>query len=231
MRWIVVALLTFLPGAAVAQAALKDSVPHVTVVGRASTEVVPDIAVLSLAVVTEKPTAKEAAAENAQAAQALVDEIKAQGIDARDIQTSSVTLTPIYTDIVGQDERKLRGYSARNNFEVRIRVLDKAGAIARGLIDKGANEFDGISFNYEHEAEAYDKLRDAAMRDALRRAKDYLPAVGLKLGRVLEIAPNDVSAPRFALAAGSSAPAAAVPIEPGALTLETEVQVTWELTQ
>ncbi|MGB7125614.1 MAG: SIMPL domain-containing protein [Methylovirgula sp.] len=98
MRWIVVALLTFLPGAAVAQAALKDSVPHVTVVGRASTEVVPDIAVLSLAVVTEKPTAKEAAAENAQAAQALVDEIKAQGIDARG---HSNEFGHPYTDLYG----------------------------------------------------------------------------------------------------------------------------------
>jgi uncharacterized protein YggE len=72
------------------------------------------------------------------------------------------------------------------------------------------------------------------VRDALRRAKDYLPAVGASLGRVLEITPSDVNSelPRARLfaAAAERSTDAAVPIEPGTLELETEVQVTWELT-
>jgi uncharacterized protein YggE len=235
---IVVAFLTFPPSAAAAQAALKDAVPHITVVGHASTEVVPDIAILSLAVVTEKPTGEEAAAENARTAQALVAEIKAQGIDARDVQTQSITLSPVYdetSDAAGQIKRKLRGYSVRDSLEVRIRALGNAGAIARQLIDKGANEFEGISFNYEHEGEAYDKLRDAAVRDALRRAKDYLPSVGVKLGRVLEISPIEGGFEPRANMALATAPLRSsevtIPVEPGTLTLETDVQVTWELLQ
>jgi uncharacterized protein len=233
---IVLAFLTFAPSAAAAQAALKDAVPHITVVGHASTEVVPDIAILSLTVVTEKPTAEEAAAENARTAQALVAEIKAQGIDARDVQTQSITLSPVYDETSdGQSQLKLRGYSARDSLEVRVRALGKAGAIARQLIDKGANEFEGISFKYEHEDEAYDKLRDAAVRDALRRAKDYLPAVGVKLGRVLEISPIEGGFEPRANMALAAAPLRSsevtIPVETGTLTLETDVQVTWELQQ
>ncbi len=227
------AFLTFAPSAAAAQAALKDSVPHISVVGHASTEVMPDIATISLAVETEKPTAAEAAAANASAAQALVAAIKSQGIEGRDIQTISVTLSPDYEDDASRTKTVLRGYIARNSLAVRVHAVDKAGAIARRLIDAGANQVEDVSFGYEHADDAYDKLRDEAVRDALRRAKDYLPSVGLSLGRVLEIAPMEgnvglSAAPRAA--AYARAAETSIPLEPGTITLQTDVQVTWELT-
>lgn len=181
-----------MPGAAAAQVASKDAVPHITVVGHARMEVVPDIAILSLAVVTEKAKAADAVAENARTAQALVEAIKQQGIDARDIQTQSMTLSPDYaemSDATRMVRPVLRGYIARNSIAVRVHSIDKAGALARRLIDAGANQLEDVNFGYGHEDEAYDKLRDEAMRDAQRRAKDYLPALGLSLGRVLEISP------------------------------------------
>jgi uncharacterized protein YggE len=221
-----------------AETALKQSVPTITVTGVAQTEVVPDVAIISVAVATERPKAEAAAAENARLAQALIDDIKAQGIDARDIETVSITLAPVYDeqhDAAGRAQKAtLRGYSARNSFAIRIHAIDKAGAIARRLIDKGANEFQGIRFDSDHKDEAYDKLRGEAMQDALRQAKAYLPAVGLHLGRVLEIMPFNVNSPktRHVMSGASFGSAAApvdIPIEPGTLSLETQVQVVWEL--
>ena len=69
---------------------------HITVVGHARTEVVPDFVTMSLAVVTEQPTASAAAAANAQAAHAVSTRSRTQGIDPKDIQTSEVSLTPVY---------------------------------------------------------------------------------------------------------------------------------------
>lgn len=237
---ILAAILALAPGSAAAQAALKDAVPHITVVGHARMEVVPDVAILSLSVVTERPKADDAAAENASTAQALVADIKAQGIAAADIKTTSVTLSPDYEEIsegVSQTTKQvLRGYIARNSLAVRIHDLAAAGALARRMIDKGANQVDDIRFGYEHEDEAYDKLRDAAMRDALRQAKDYLPAADMSLGRVIEISPVEgVAEPRanlaFAAAPAARPAEAPIPIEPGTLTLQTEVEVTWELSR
>jgi uncharacterized protein len=223
-------------GAAAAQTTLIDSVPHITVIGHAHTEVAPDYAVLSLAVVTERPKAIAAAAANAAAAQALIDEVKAQGIDAKDVQTSEVSLNPVYDTIADAEGRgttqKLRGYQARNGLTIRVRALAKAGALAASLIDKGANELQGLSFGSSHEDELNARLNDAAMRDALRAAQAYLPAAGVSLGRVLEIAPNDEGGYRprvFAAAAPAFARDAAVPIAPGTLSYDSQVRVTWEL--
>jgi uncharacterized protein YggE len=216
-----------------------DSVPTITTNGVASTEVVPDIATISLGVETERPKAADAARDNTLATQAIAGEIKAQGIEARDIKTLSVTLSPVYDEVHDASgsvtKRTLRGYIARNSLSVRIREIAKAGVLAGQLMDKGANSFYGIEFDYTQKETKYDALRDDAVRDALRKANSYVNGLGLKLGRVLDIATQ--APPPFAgpmgryMQSAAKSEAAAVPVEPGSEVLRTEVQVTWELLQ
>jgi len=178
--------------------------------------------------------------DNARAAQAIVGEIKAQGIEAKDIKTLSVTLSPDYDEVTDVNDRvnkrTLRGYIAHNSLSVRVREIEKAGALARQLMDKGANSFDGIEFDYIQKEAKYDSLRGDAVRDAQRKANSYVNGLGLKLGRVLEIAtqapypvPGGMS-PKM-LGAAKREAVAAVPVEPGSEVLRTEVRVTWELAQ
>ncbi len=220
---------------------LKDSVPTITTNGEASAEVVPDVATLSLGVDTERPKAADSARDNARAAQAIVAEIKAQGIEPKDIKTLSVTLVPVYDEVRDANgyvtKRTLRGYSASDTLSVRIKDIGKAGALASQLLDKGANRFYGITYEYSQKDEKYNELRAGAVRDALRKANSYAEALGIKLGRVLEIAPQAhvplPSGPARMMAAAAPAPEAAVaiPVEPGIETLRTEVQVIWELAE
>lgn len=235
------ALLSFLAlPPSLARAAEPDtpqSLPHITVTGRAHVDVVPDIATLSVAVATERPKASDAVADNSQATQALISQLKAEGYNAQDIKTVSITLVPVYDTqrdpATHVTKRIPRGYRARNSLAITVHDISKAGVLAREVIDKGVNEFYGISFDYAHKTEAYDKLRAEAVADALRKAKAYTPPLGLKLGRVLEIAPQaSVGAPRgtiFAAAMDGSGPTS-IPIEPGTQTLEIEVKITWEVT-
>ncbi len=167
---------------------LKDSVPTVTTNGVGSSEVAPDFATISLGVDTERSKAADAARENARTVQAIVGEIKAQGIEAKDIKTLSVTLSPQYDEIQdanGQIKRTLRGYTAHNSLSVRIWDIAKAGILAGQLMDKGANNFEGIAFDYTQKEAKYDALRGDAVRDALRKANSYVNGLGLKLGRSL----------------------------------------------
>lgn len=236
----IAALTIGVHGARAQDVSLKNSVPSIATSGVASAEVVPDIATLSLGVETERPNAADAARENARAAQAIIGEIKAQGIEAKDVRTVSVTLSPVYDesrDANGRlTKRTLRGYIARNGLSVRVKDIAKAGTLARQLIDKGANNFDGIEFDYAQKEQKYDVLRGDAVRDALRKANSYADGLGLKLGRVLEIATQPPSplttamVPRM-MAAAPHETAAVIPVEPGVQTLQIEVQVTWELVQ
>ncbi len=237
--------LSFAANAHAQDVPLKDQLPHITTTGSAHADVVPDLAIISFAVVTERPAASAAAADNAAATQAVVGEVKAQGIDAKDIRTVSVTLSPVYDESRDASghlvKHTLRAYSARNALEVRVHAIDKAGALARQLIEKGANNFGGITFEVEHPETRLRALQAEATKDALSRAQSYVDALGLRLGRVIEIVPPGEgtpypAAPRAKLAMAAAMPApeaasAAIPIEAGIETLETSVTVTWELVQ
>jgi uncharacterized protein len=235
--WLGAILASALMPAAMAQEVVKGDIPRIRIQASASSEVVPDVAHIVIAVVTERKTATEAADENARTSSKVVDEIKALGIDGRDVRTVSVTLSPRYNeerDPSGRvTKRTLVAYTARNSVLVRVRDIGRVGAIARALIDKGANVFGGINFVISDAEERMDQLRVKAIQDAARKAKMYVEAIGLKLGRVLEIEPEpgpvngaaDLARTRMA-----EAPVA-IPVEPGVQTLSARVTVTWELVQ
>lgn len=219
---------------------LKDIVPSITTTGMASADVAPDIATILLGVVTERPKAADAARENAAAVQDIVADIKTQGIDAKDIKTRSVTLTPVYDEIRDDDgrttKRVMHGYSARNALRVRVRQIDKVSTLVARWIDKGANRVEEIEFDVENKEVRYEALRVDAVRDALRKAQSYTTGLGIRLGRVISIAPPYYgpvpAAPSVAMARAAAPDGpVAVPVEPGVQTLRTEVQVTWELAQ
>jgi uncharacterized protein len=244
LRFAVLAALALAPAAGLrAQEimTLKDTLPSITTTGEASVEVIPNIAILSLGVETERPTAADAANENAKASAAVVADVKAQGIDPRDIATQGVTLEPVYDETRDANgrvtKRTLRGYRARNDLTVKVRQIEKTGALAQQWIAKGANAFGGVEFDYDQKDAKYDALRGDAVRDALRKATSYTNGLGIRLGRILAIATpgggyaRPTGAAMSARAAPKEAESVAIPIEPGVQTLSVEVAVSWELAQ
>jgi len=239
MRAIALSLLFgFLAPALAAAQSLLDSTPHIAVTGVASEEVAPDRATVYFGVIAEKPTAAEASAEAARVAQALIEEIKAQGVDAKDVRTRDMSLAPYSVeerDAKGVVKRTQKGFRARNDFSVRIKPIDKASVLVGQLAEKGANSFQGIVFDVSDSDAKLDALRAAAVKDAQRRAEAYLGAAGLRLGRVLQIRPEaddgggPLPAPYAARMAAPEAAGAPVPIEPGVQKLAARVTVVWAL--
>lgn len=217
-------------------AALKDTVPHIAATGSASLDVVPDRAALHLGVANERPTADAATKATAQAATTVIADIKAHGVDAKDIRTS-FDLSAQFdetTDAAGhRTDQKLRGYLAAEDIQVQLDDVAKAGALARELVSKGANLFDGIDFTYSRREQAMREFNAAALRDAVAEARSYTDAAGLKLGRILQIGadPGDGEGGVADLPTRRRLPHAAVviPIEPGTRTLVKSVTVIFEI--
>jgi uncharacterized protein YggE len=232
--WLGAILASALMPAAAAQD-MKGQIPHVRVPASATAEVKPDVAHIMVGVVSERKTAAEAAAENARAAQTVIEQIKALGIAQRDVRTLGITLVPIYSDerdAPGRGRRTITGYTARNSVELRVREIDNVGTIARTLIDKGANLFGGVHFTVSDAEQRIEALRVAAIKDAAAKAKTYADALGLRLGRVLEIELEQQAPERGAMMRAQAADTgAAIPVEPGVQSLSARVTVTWELVQ
>ena len=116
----------------VAAGAVEPPSPRIMVVGQGESTIAPDLALLSLSVMREAPTAREALTANNDAMAAVISAMKAAGIEERDLQTAGVQIAPRYNYTPkpdGSQEAKLVAYQVTNTLSVRVRDLGKTGEI------------------------------------------------------------------------------------------------------
>jgi uncharacterized protein YggE len=206
----------------------KRAERSVTVSATGQVAVAPDMARISTGIVSEAETAREALQRNSAAMKKVVDGIKANGIDAKDIQTSNFNVEPRYEQARDGRPPHIAGYRATNQVRFAVRDLSRVGELLDLVITLGANQAGGVSFQVSNAETLKDEARRQAMANALRRARLLAEAAGASVGEVLTIT-EDVSVAGPRPMAGRALAAEAVPIEPGSQVLEARVEVTWAL--
>jgi len=237
------------------EVAAGNSVLTVTAEGKTIRE--PDLAVFNAGVTTQGSSAGAALAENSRAMERVIAALKAAGIAERDIQTSNLSINPIYADpnrdammtarMTGQpyvspppDQQvpRIIGYSASNNVSVRQRDLKNFGKVIDTLAGAGANQISGPAFQLDNPDPALDQARLEAVKTARARADLYAGATGLGIVRILSISesggyygPPPVVFARDMMVTASSAPPPPPPspVQPGELQMTTSVTMQFEL--
>ncbi len=219
----------------------------------------PDLAMFTAGVVTQANTAGEALAQNNRQMEAVRTALRRAGIAERDIQTSSISLQPRYSNpeleaqLRAREARqpyippsqpaapKIIGYEAHNNVQVRVRRLGEMGRIIDTLIAAGANQVHGPSFTLDEPQAALDEARTEAVANARKRAELYARAAGMRVARILTISEGGGYYPvmQEIMVTGRSAgfggapppPPPPMPVSPGELMLGVNVSVQFELTR
>ena len=229
-RTIVAALLLVAYLAPSARAEDKTMERTITVSATGTAEAEPDQARITSGVTTEAQSAREALTGNSEAMSKVISALKAKGTEAKDIQTASFNVEPVFDYSKEGQQPRLRGYRVSNQVVVLVRDLGKLGAVLDDVITAGANQMQGLSFEVSKADTLKDEARKDAVANALRRAKLLAAAAGAEVGEVMQISeevntdgPVRFSATRLAKAD------AAVPIERGTSTLEARVTATWAL--
>lgn len=198
----------------------------------------PDIATFSAGVTTQGKTASEALAANSAAMTEVIASLKRTGIQPRDIQTSNLSVSPVYADQSVQPAIRPRrttgpeivGYQVNNQVSVRQRKLDQYGAVIDALVSAGANQVNGPSFGVDQPDAALDEARIDAIKAARARADLYAKAAGLRVVRIVSIAESGGGGyPQPMLFARAKAMDAAPPVEAGEVNLGAHVTVQFEL--
>jgi uncharacterized protein YggE len=221
--------------AAPAFAAPHQSAPAISVSGMGEVQSAPDTAFVSAGVTTTGATAGDALGANTKAMAALISTLKAQGIEAKDIQTSRFSVNPqyVYPDRNAQGDTpppRIVGYQVENGVDVKVRKLADLGTILDRIVGAGANTVNNISFSVADPAELLTEARKAAFADAKQKAETYAAAAGGKLGSIISVNESQALAPipRPMMAkAAFAAEAAPVPVEAGQLSYSVNVAVRW----
>jgi len=150
----------------------------------------PDRAHLTLGVSDRSkdlPAAKERMGEVLRKAIAFC---KANGIADKHIQTSYISIRPDYRYDDENQANLLRYYDLTQTFSVTLENPDKYETILYALLDMGINTVQNISFTTSELRKYRDEARLAAVKAAQEKAKLLTGAVGIKLGRVINIHEN-----------------------------------------
>lgn len=228
------ALLTALP----AIAAQAQTQPAATIAGTrldvvATGEVtrVPDIVRINAGVVTQGSTAVEAIRQNAARMERVRSALARAGVQARDIQTSNVSLQPDYRYAENQPPQ-LVGYRASNQVNVRFRDIADSGRILDVLVAEGANQIDGPNLGIDRPEAALDEARVAALANARARAELYARSLNMRVRRLLLVSETGTTMPPPMPAMRMremAAQAVDTRIEPGEQVLTVSLTVSFEL--
>ena len=225
-------LLVLAPAMAAAQSDSGDAGARLTLTAEGQVEAVPDMATITLGVAREGESAAEASAAMAEAADALLQALVGAGLAERDIRTSALTLAPRRAprDSAGR-AGEITGYEASTTVTVRLRALDRLGAVLDTAIGSGANRMQGLALGLSDPQPLMDEARRRAVAEAARRAALYAEAAGLTLGPLLMLSETGAAEPRpFAARADMAlAQSAAMPVAAGEITLTARVTVTYAL--
>lgn len=206
---------------------------RIIVTGEGQMTSAPDLAILSLSVMREAQTAREALTANNEAMAAVIAAMKESGIADRDLQTSGIQINPRYnyTDKPdGTQEAVLAAYQVTNTLSVRIRDISKTGEVLDKSVTLGVNQGGGISFANDDPSATITEARKKAVADAMSKAKTLADAAGVGLGRIVEMTEmNYAPSPMPIEAKAYGAADAAVPIQAGENAYKVQVNVTFEI--
>jgi uncharacterized protein len=225
---VAVAALAIRPGPT-AGAPTTDGEPAlhtITVTGSGSVTRVPDVARVNVGVSVTKATVKGARDAAGKSMQAIIAAIKAMGIDEKDIKTTSIDLSPQYSNT----GTKITGYRMSEQLQITVRDLDKAGDVVDTATSKGATEVNGLWFEVGDPASAMDEARAAAIAQARTSAQKMASAAGVSIGAVVSISESSLSSPGpYYYGEAARDAAALTPVERGTQDVQATVTVVFEI--
>lgn len=203
-----------------------------TLTGTAETDVGPDICYLSFTTETRNRSATQAYRDNTALTAKQSNAIKALGIDAKDLQTASFTITPEYHYTKGSTRRIFDGYRVVNTLSVKVRDLTKASDVLDAAMNAGATEVSGVSFTVENPKKYTAKVREDAVRAAREKAEKIASLNGVRLGKPISITEDEPGgyggrySNLFAQAQTRGFDAASAEREPGSALQQGEIKLT-----
>jgi uncharacterized protein YggE len=228
----VVALVSLGVHDAVSQAVKNEPQRTIRVHGVGKVRAVPDQLRLSIQVnVPRAETAVEALSRNNQLTAQLLALLKRFGISEADIQTTRVSINPIYDYDKRMSPPPIIGYTAQNDVMVVVKNIEEAGKILDQAVKAGASGFGPFQYESSRRLELEREALKKAADDARTKAQLLARELGATLGRVLTISESSVSPPQpiAPMVMEARATSAGVPVMAGEIEISATVEISFEL--
>ena len=172
------------------QAQEQKMQPQISVSGEGQVKVIPDEAVLSIAVETKGEASAKVKKDNDVVIDKVLKYLKTTKINQKDIKSERVSLYPQY-----DYTKKKNYYMASQTINITLRDLSQYEVIMDELVKLGVNRVNGVTFQSSEIEKLRSEARVLAIKDAQKKASDYAGALGQKVGKAIMV--SDTSQPYY----------------------------------
>lgn len=217
-------------GASTDDDASAASLRTLSVSGHGAASAAPDIADIELGVQTIHEDPSVAIVDNTTAMASVIETLIDLDIDEDDIQTRSFNMW--VEQVYGPDGPTGEFlYHVVNQIMVRVRNLDRTGAVLGAALAAGANNVSGITFSVEDTQALEEAARDMAVDNAIAKAEQLAERLGVKVGSPRRVVETSGAFPqeRLERAVALDSGGASVPVAPGDFTVRVSVSIVFDI--
>ncbi|HYP40389.1 MAG TPA: SIMPL domain-containing protein [Chloroflexia bacterium] len=160
--------------------------PHISVRGTGIVSAKPDMLNLQLGVQEQNDSLDKAQTDAATKIDSVMNQLKAAGVDEKDISTAQYNVEPVMNYNENQPPT-VTGYRVTNILNIKLRDLSNAGKLIDDLVKSGANSIYGLSFGFSDPTALMKQAREQAVNDAKARASELATLSGVTLGAPIAI--------------------------------------------
>jgi uncharacterized protein len=163
---------------------------HITVSGEGTVVVTPDQATVRAAIESTADRAQDAVSQSNATYTRVVDAALAQGVARNDVSLAfyNVFYNPRPTVSAGENVPPGNyGYTVTRAFDVKVRDVNKAGAVVDALTQAGVTRIESVAFTASDPSRARSAATAKAMADARAKAQDVAHAAGLTITGIASV--------------------------------------------
>lgn len=213
----------------------------ITVVGRGTVSITPDIATAHIGVETVGVNVKDAIDDASDTMADILEALTEAGVAEKDIQTSgfNVWADRSQAPIPMVDEPRGGGgasgqvtYHVNNNVRVIVRDMTKVGAVVDAAVEAGANAINGVSFGIDKPEDLASEAREKAIADARAKAEELAELNDVEVGAVVSVSEVVGQTPYYGMersALMADGMGGAGPFTPGEQEVALQLQVVYAI--
>jgi uncharacterized protein YggE len=164
----------------------------ISVSGEAEIAVVPDEVLVSFSIEKNHKNIKEAQRQNDEVADKILKIMKDKlAIDEKDIQTSYITVNPVYSYpqciTAPCPAPEFAHFETKKGISVKLKDTDKLQVLLQEAIDAGVTNINNIQFASSKFDELQDQAQVLATKNAKKRAVAIAESIGASIGKPYRI--------------------------------------------
>jgi uncharacterized protein YggE len=177
-------LMILLSNLAMSQNNIQTTImqPTVDVMGQGIVKVVPDEVTINVQVENKGQNPKDLKQKNDLIINDVLAFIKSMKIADKQVQTEYVKLNKNY-----DYQTKTYSYVANQSISIYLKDLELYESLMNGLLERGINRIDGISFSTSKIKELKSQARIKAMQNAKMKAEEYTKVLNQSIGKAVSI--------------------------------------------